>query len=223
MINFKFSSQQAKFMLQLLIALEICIVSLYLLDHHFHAFGKPHSIFDLDGEMTLPSWFSSAQLFSIGILFLLQNFRYPLPKNVSLKLLSFVGLGFIFLSLDETVMIHEKINWAFRHFDLLPRFKRGHGLWISIYATAALTLLIMWRKKILDVWQFYPKQLVLFTLGFFIILTGAVGLEVIGYQYLRVGELRYLYIFEVAIEELLEMMGASVMLYTAVLFMIESD
>ncbi len=209
-------------MLQLLIALEICMVILYLLDHHFHTFGKAHSIFDLDGELTLPSWFSSAQLFLIGILFLLQNFRYPLPKNVSLNFLSFVGIGFIFLSLDETVMIHEKINWAFKHFDWLPRFKRGHGLWISIYATAALTFLIMWRKKILGIWQFYPKQLVLFTLGFLMMLTGAVGLEVIGYQYLRVGELRYLYIFEVALEELLEMMGASVILYTAVLFTIGS-
>jgi len=221
-ISLKFNSQQAKLMLRSLFALEICMVILYLLDQHFHAFGKVHHIFDLDEELTLPSWFSAAQLFLIGIVFLLQNFRFPLPKNASLKLLSFIGLGFIFLSLDETVMIHERINWTFRHLDFLPRFKRGHGLWISIYATTALILLTIWWKSILEMWQSYPKQFILFTLGSLILLTGAVGLEIIGYQYLRVGELRYLYIWEVAIEEGLEMMGASVILYAAVLFTIQS-
>lgn len=211
-------------MLKLLIALELCMVILYLLDHRFYAFGRTHHLIDLDQESTVPSWFSSVQLFLIGILFLLQKFRYPLPKNDSLNFLSFIGLCLIFLSMDEAISIHERVSWTFNHIEWLPRFKGDYGLWIPIYVVAGLTLLAVLQKNILKIWRFYPKESVLFTLGFLIVLAGGVGLEIISYQYLRnVDELNNLYLLEVAVEEGLEMIGASVMLYAAVLFTIEGD
>ena len=47
---------------------------------------------------------------------------------------------------------------------------------------------------------------------------GGVGLEIISYQFLREDETSLFYIVEVAFEEFLEMLGASLILYGAILF-----
>ena len=54
-------------------------------------------------------------------------------------------------------------------------------------------------------------------LGFAIFLLGVVGLEVISFQFLRGEDVpQYLYRLEVAIEEFLEMIGITIVLYGAV-------
>ena len=51
----------------------------------------------------------------------------------------------------------------------------------------------------------------------FFFLLGGVVLEIISYEYLRVNESSNVYLLEVAMEEGLEMIGASFMLYSAML------
>lgn len=214
----EFNAKHAKLTLQMLILLEISLVMLYVFDHFFLGFGKEHHIFNLDEELTIPSWFSSMQLFSIGLLFLMQNFRSPPPKNISLNFLSLVGIGFLFLSLDETIAIHELMTYKLTHISWLPRFKNNMGLWIPIYAGIGSILLILSRQKIIQAWQFYRKELIIFTVGFLMVVMGGVILEIISYEFLRVDELKKWYLLEVTLEECLEMMGSSIMLYAGMLF-----
>ena len=47
---------------------------------------------------------------------------------------------------------------------------------------------------------------------------GAVVLEIISYQYLRTPEMYNWYLFKVALEEGLEMLGASIILYAVLFF-----
>jgi len=57
-------------------------------------------------------------------------------------------------------------------------------------------------------------------IGMGFVVLGGVGLEAIGYQFLRSGSTPLLYSAEVALEEFLEMSGASVTLYGAILLLL---
>ena len=212
-----FSKQHAKTLFQLLIMIEVALVALYLMDHLFLLFSKSHHIIDLDGEANFPSWFSSVQLFFIGFLLLLQLFKTPQLKNISLIFLSIIGLSFLFLSLDESISFHEKFNFRFVHIDWLPRFKNNHGLWIPIYLAMIISFLFFSKHQISNVWKYYRKELTIFSTGMVLFLLGGVVLEIISYEYLRVNELSKAYLLEVAMEEGLEMIGATFMLYASLL------
>ncbi len=213
----KFNAQHAKSAFQILVVIEICLVALYIMDYILLSFGKPHHTLNLDAELTLSSWFSSIQLFFIGVLILIQPLKIPPLKHISLPFLSLIGLGFMFLSLDETIMIHEKLSFRFIPIEWLPRFKNNHGLWIPIYVAIIVAFLIASRQKISDFWRFYRKESIIFSLGVFFFLLGGVVFEIISYEYLLVDALKKWYLLEVAIEEGLEMFGASMMLYAALL------
>jgi len=58
-------------------------------------------------------------------------------------------------------------------------------------------------------------------MGFFLL--GGVGLEAIGYQFLRSGSTPLLYSAEVALEEFLEMSGASITLYGTILMLLHKS
>lgn len=211
------SEKHAKRTFQIIVTLELFIIGLYIMDHIFLSFGKSHQVIDLDAEMTFPSWFSSIQLFFVGFLLLIQQLKTTQLKNISLLFLSIVGLGFIFLSIDESISFHEKFNFRFVDVEWLPRFKNNHGLWIPVYLAMIISFLIFSRRQIADLWQFYRKELIIFSTGMIFFLLGGVVLEIISYEYLRVDELSKAYLLEVAMEEGLEMIGASIMLYASLL------
>ncbi len=204
-----------------LIMIEFCIVTFYVMNHIFLLFGKPHEIIDLDGELTFPSWFSSIQLFCVGFLLLIRHYKIPQPKRFSQLFLSLVAIGFIFLSLDEAVSFHEKLSFQFISIEWLPRFKNNNGLWIPVYLLLVVSFMLVFRNSIMDLWQYYRKQLTIFAAGLIAFLLGGVVLEIIGYEYLHVDELKTWYLLEVAIEEGLEMFGASLMLYATMLFVLQ--
>ena len=216
-LTFRFNAQQAKLVFQTLILFELCMVILYVMDHIFLSFGKSHLIIDLDGELTFPSWFSGIQLFCIGFLLIIQHYKEPRLKNISLWFISLIGIGFMFLSLDEIILFHEKLSLRAVPLDWLPRFKNNNGVWIPIYVALIVTFLIFSRQKIKDLLQYYRNEAAIFSTGLFLFLLGGVVLEIFAYQYLNLNELKKWYMLEVAFEEGLEMMGASVMLYASLL------
>ena len=79
------------------------------------------------------------------------------------------------------------------------------------------TFLIVFRKIIINLWQFYRKELIIFSIGMFFFLLGGVVLEIISIEHLFVNRLSKAYLLEVAMEEGLEMIGASFMLYASLL------
>lgn len=222
-LTLNFNESHAKRLLKLLICVEIGMVLLFLLDHYFVFLGRPHATFDLDDERSLSAWFSSTQLFMIGFLFLTQHFSVQYDTKIPLKLLTFVGLGFIFLSIDESVMIHEKLNTQLSSVLWLPKFKGGNGIWISVYALMLMFMLVLLKKDIINIWQLYIKEFLLFILGASLIGIGAVLLEIIGYEYLKYQTSQNGYKLEVAFEEGLEMLGASIILYATMLFTLRSN
>ena len=98
-------------------ALDLAMGVLYILSRRLRdLIAKPlRDFLDLNGETNLPSWYSAAQLALIGcllIVFAASEIRRGRRAGWSVML---GGLGFLFLSLDETTSIHEHFGYWLDH------------------------------------------------------------------------------------------------------------
>ncbi len=212
-----FTAKDAHRLLFGLILFELLLVAIYVGDS---LLGSPISVihmFDLDREATIPAWFSSVQLFLIGIIFLLVARQVGRSHHPSQLFLVIVGSGFIFLSADEAAAIHEKITLVLKDVPWVPRFKGEHGIWIPIYFVICLVLLLMTYPELKAMWTRFRRETLIMAAGLTVFLLGVVGLEIASYEFLREDMSSMLYRAAVALEELLEMSGASLVLYGAVL------
>lgn len=170
--------------------------------------------FDLDAEMSVASWFSASQLLVIGLLALVAAPFSRRPRWPSPLFCTVVGLGFIFLSMDEAAMVHERITDVGRSHAWVPRFDDRHGTWIFAYGLVGLGLLAAFRRDILTVLRHHRRVALLMGGGFAVLVAGAVGVEVMGYYGLIASPP-----LQVAMEEFLEMFGATLILLGAVEFL----
>lgn len=214
---FHFTARDARRLFYAFIGFEVFLLIMYLLAIVLPLPATIVELFDLDGEANIPAWFSSLQLGLIGILFLLNSCSLPKPDMRTFLFFISVGLGFIFLSMDEAAEFHEKITQVLSQSAWAPRFKGEHGIWIPLYAAIGMLLLIIMRQPLLDRLRSKTNQWRMIVTGMLIIIAGAVGLEIISYQYLRSDIISGYEIMEIAAEEFMEMAGASWILYATLL------
>ncbi len=197
-----------------LIAATCFFVVVYLLDGWLHQpIGVIHALFDLNAESTFPAWYTSSQLLLAGVLYLLAANHSRLGTNIaSWRLLLLFGLLLVFLSADEAAQIHERVTSVLRPFESLPRFSGGHGMWIPVYLSGGVLLLLLTGRFWKELWRYERRGTGLCALGAVLFLAGAVGLEALSYGDLREEAYRYLYLLEIAAEEGLEMFGATAIL-----------
>lgn len=189
-----------------------------------------HPFFDLDQECNIPTWFSSMQLFSIGAL--LGFFGPKALGRVGIRrpLVYTAALIFLFLSIDEAVQVHERLNRALQSVAWMPRVGGDRGLWIFLYVGAGITLLAPMLRPTLKIWHHAPGASALAAIGAGAVLFGAVGMELVADLFLRGVDERgsiqlrhdapYLYALEVVIEETLEMAGATLILLATCLLVL---
>jgi hypothetical protein len=209
------SPREAKGLLCGLVLFELVLVLIFALDDIFS--DDIHHIFDLDAEANIPTWFSSIQLFLIGLIFFLGS-RRPTPDPAfSRTFLLFAAAGFMFLSVDEAASIHEQLGGVLnRNVEFMPQFKYGLGSWIFFYLMIGMALCLVCFRVFISAWYYYRTDATILAIGMVLFLIGAVGFEVVSYEFLRDGSTPILYEVEVAIEEFLEMFGASVMFFGAI-------
>ena len=172
--------------------------------------------FNLDGEATIPAWFSSMQLFLIGLALTLAALNPARVADGLRGLLLVCGGGFAVLSMDEAVMIHEQVNRVLKRFDWLPRFPSGRGFWIFPYLAAAAAVAALSFRYLRRFARRFPEVALRFGGGVAIFLGGAVGVEVIGYELVGLHGPEHWQLAQVAAEEFMEMAGASVILVSAI-------
>ena len=141
-----------------LIVFELCLVLIFAADTLLGSpIGVVHTLFDLQAERTIPAWFSSIQLFLIGLIFLLKGYRLDKDHSPSPLFLLMVGVGFVFLSADEAASIHEKIAYVLKRFEWVPSFKGNRGIWIFVYALSGLILLLATFREVVALWNRYRR------------------------------------------------------------------
>lgn len=164
---------------------------------------------------------SSVQLFAIGGLLLLAGFGRR-RRHVSPVWIVLAGLAFLFASADEGAAIHEKITAVVLGLGMTwLLFQGDHGGWIGIYLAVGLIVLFVARRALASLWRHHRRETTTFALGASLAVLGAVGVEIVGYEYLRESAPEWRSRLGVAVEELLELVGVSVMLYGALLLAAE--
>jgi len=126
-------------------------------------------LFGVDQEMSLPTWWSSTTLAGLGVLtwFVMRARRHDSKiERMAWILLAF---GFVFLSIDESCMLHERIGGMIPS-DGLYMHARWIVLWLPLGAIAGG--FVLWK-----LWRSSRQTVIGLVIGAVIFLSGAVGME----------------------------------------------
>ncbi|MBY6223173.1 hypothetical protein [Ferrimonas balearica] len=206
-------------LLVICLLIEIALVMLFFLTALFsEQGGLLYKLFNLDYEKNIPTLFSSLQLAAVGMVFFVMSRELTHDASLPISFDITVGAGFLFLSFDELLSVHERITSSLKHIDYLPRFEGDHGLWVAPYLALGILLLLILRKPVLHLLRTYRRESLIMLLGAILFVLGGVGLEVLSYELIRAHDYPwYVYALEVAMEEFLEMVGISIVLYGSLL------
>lgn len=128
--------------------------------------------------------------------------------NVRRRLVFYVAVaaGFVFLSADEILSLHERLMGFNKTYELHIPMIRDHGAWITVYTVAFMVFTLMFLRPILQIAAADPHSSATICGGLAVVVLGGVGAEVLGYlNVLALGTGP-----QVLIEETLELLGVSV-------------
>lgn len=218
-VQLGYSSADAKRLLIFLLAFETLLVFNYCVVHILAPDFKwgPLMLFvDMNRESAIPTWFSTVQLFAIAVLLL---FLAQAAKQLRRYLIVF-GLGFMFLSMDEAAVIHEKIIDSAKRLDwqwlLSLTFGGSHQAWMIPYLVLALIVILICYRFFILAWQSFRQEALIVAAGLALFGVGGIGLELLGF-YFEDHPSETPYAWAVAGEEFLEMAGMTVVLYGSLL------
>jgi hypothetical protein len=201
-----------------LIAGDIALVVFYVAYTQAGAFHWfVHGMFNLDGEANVPAWYTSAQLLLAAVPFLLTSLSSASAEAAPRWLLALGGAGLLFLSADEMVGFHEAVTALLRPVSFMPRFSGGHGMWVPVYLAVIALVALVTTRPCARVRRAEPRGSAILAAGALVFVTGAVGVEILSYGEVRAdGPASRIYMLFVAVEEGLELLGASLMLIGSV-------
>jgi hypothetical protein len=204
-----------------LIVFEVAIAVIYLA--YIFLTGQAPMIINMDGARNIPSWLQAIQIFSIGAIALglgithQPEFPYP-SRKFSFFLAGLLTYG----GLDEVFKLHL----GFRN--LLPIV--GSKYWIAIYASLICLLPVLFYRDFKAFWQFYRRETLIGVTGIMIFALCGFGGELFKSYILQPlftnsslwqnHHFLSLFIekFRVAVEELGELLGETLVLYATLLF-----
>lgn len=212
-----------------LVGVEVALTLAHVLVHVLAPevrWGPLRALFDLDAEASIPTWFSTVQLFVIsGVLFvtsghLRQRDRRERQRDRRVLSSLFVagGFFFLFLSMDEGAAIHEKVTPVARKLDwdwLL--FAGQHGGWMTLYLAVAAVLALALHRYLFVLWGRFRREMQVALRGAAVYLIGAMLFETFSYLFVLPQGRMGLHEVQVTFEEFLEMFGVTLMLYAALL------
>ena len=188
-------------------------------------------LFDLNGEGNVSAWWQGSQLLLVALgFFALALWFFQSDERVApLRRLFFVGgLAFAYLSADEIGQVHENTSQLLQSWHWLnqvetkalaalgKKMHRLHGgsLWIPIFAIIGIALIWWLWPQLRLAWKLWHRQILLLAAGFGLLVFAAAVLESIG-DLLPAG-VAGVRMIEVGVEETLESIGSSIVLYSVV-------
>jgi hypothetical protein len=216
-LSLHYSDAGARHLFYWLIAVELGFALAYVAIHILWpelTWGPFRPLSDLDGENSLSTWFSVVQLFFVGALLIFAALNNQRKHQLSNVALTIAGLVLIVLSIDEEAQLHENLGYTARSFGLdeLPLVGRWMA-WIWAYAAIGILALGFAAKHLIALWTHFRPAAVIGLAGAMIYLIGAIGFEIVSFPFRGSEDTRTMQNIAQTIEEFLEMLGVSVVLY----------
>ena len=173
--------------------------------------------FSLEEEGNFPAYFSAFILLVSAALFTLIGKGRRLQQHGSWKYWSGLGFIFLFLSLDEAVQIHEKLDT-----ELIWSSFDTTGLlawpWVILYASLSLGLLSLYFRFWLSLSTGYR---IAYAVAAFVYIGSALGFEMLeALEYTTHGRVTTRYIIYTSLEEILEMAAIIFLIHTNLQYLI---
>jgi hypothetical protein len=194
-----------------LVDLALCLTHLLILLFVHHPFLI--RLFDLGQEANIPTWYSSTKLFCISALAALFAYRKFDSAHITSWVLILLPILFLILSMDESASIHE---WFGLETDFIllntkreETFFRETGVWMFI---AGVPFIIFFLTLMVSIKKYFGSKKYVFIkilFGMMIFLSGALGVEMAA----NIVENRFYIIFQDFCEELLEMVGITIIFW----------
>jgi len=173
------------------------------------------SLFFLDGEGNVPAIFST-WLFLLNAVIFLIVWKAACLSGDSHKIWLFLSSVFVFLALDESISIHERLINPLRQ--ALGATGIFYYAWIIPYGVGVVLLAII---AIPVFWRMQKRIRFWFGLSAATYLVATIGLEMISGKYLvMMNEQKdIVWILMVTLEESLEMVGLIILVYAQLLLL----
>ena len=200
----------------LLVAHLITIAMPYIFEGFEHGLVRLlFSLFFLDGEGNVPSIFST-WLFLINAVLFLMVWKAAGLAGDSQKIWLFLSSLFVFLAIDESISIHERLIDPLRQ--ALDATGIFYYTWIIPYGIGIVLLSIF---MIPVFWRMQKRIRFWFGLSAATYLFATIGLEMISGKYLvMMNEKKdIVWIFMITLEESLEMGGLIILVYALLLLL----
>ena len=167
-------------------------------------------LFDFDAEHKIPTLYSSFALIVCSLLLCLIAIKH---KQVGSSYIYWMGLAvlFVFLSVDETASIHEGLTVPVRESLNTSTSGPFHSAWVIPYGIAPIVFAALYFRFLMRL----PKRIkFLLIVSGVIFVSGAIGFEMLGGWQVELYGRSTLYYLTSTCEELLEMCGVVVFIYT---------
>ena len=211
---------KGKLILLVVIVLEVLLAVIYLAG--IIITGEAYPAFDLNGQMTIPSYLQAFHLVLIAVAAIsILLFGLPSSRPPSRIFCCTVALLFTYASVDEVFKIHLQL------YNLLNT--SHHKAWMPIYLGIGVSTLVVFHRDFIAMWHFHRKAISFVALGMGIFILGGFGGELFGvilkpllaYMFPDGDFIRLLLEkSRVAVEELSELIGESVTVYGLCLFLV---
>jgi hypothetical protein len=172
-------------------------------------------MFDFDAEMNFPTFYSSVTLMISSTLLAIIASCHKKAGN-PYRLWGILSIIFLFLSIDEFGSLHERFEAPVLRLlqtsGCLELSKIFFYAWVIPYALLLFVFVLSYSKFL---FKLPKKTMYLFIASGMIYVTGAMGLEILGGIEDRLHSSSSLvYLLLCTIEEILEMLGIAIFIYT---------
>lgn len=200
-----------RLILVLLIANAAGIVLRFCSDHdHIRSLIR---LVDFSAEKNIPTLYSSSALLVAGVLLSVIALAHK-RRGSSSRPWSALAVIFLFLAIDETVLLHERVGGPIR--EALGTSGLLFFAWVIPYGIALVVFVIVYSRFLLRL----PRRIgVLFGLSGGVYVAGAIGFEMLGgrhYSLYGRDDLGYAVLY--TCEDLLEMLGVAIFIYALLLY-----
>lgn len=172
-------------------------------------------LFNLDGEINIPSLYSAGALLFCSILLATISKAKKVAGNRDYRSWAGLSIVFVYLSFDEFISIHEKLILPLRN----TYNTRGllYYPWVIAGAIFVLLFLLLFWRFIITI----PKKTRhLLLIAGTIYVAGAIGMEMVGGYYADYYTgTNMIFVLITTVEEVLEMMGIIVLIYALLSYM----